>query len=66
MTVSELKTFLYTLTENDDAVITNECISKLFEDFGDEYGVIFDQYVKTYENAFKSLVLGKAKGGESK
>lgn len=64
--VSELKAFLHIFTENDDAVATKELVSNIFEAFGDEYGVMFDHYEKTDENAFKSLVLGKAKGGESK
>ena len=66
MKVSELKAFLYTLTEEDNAVVTKEFMSGLFDAFGDEYGIIFDHYEKTDENAFKSLVLSKAKGGESK
>ena len=64
--ISELKAFLHTLTDNDDAVITKEFMSELFMAFGDEYDVNCNRSVRTDENMFKRLVLGKAKGGESK
>lgn len=61
MKVSELKAFLYTLTEDDDAVITKEFISELFQAFGDEYDVNPNRSVRTDENTLKRLVLNKVK-----